>query len=86
VPVDILDGLLQIGERARAISRGSKTETVVAVAATSDGTHCGHGECVPYPRYGESLDRVAAASTPGPRVTACCRPRIGRMGGTTTAA
>ena len=61
MPVDSLDGFPQIGERARAISRGSKTETVVAMAATGDGTHCGHGECVPYPRYGESPDRVVAA-------------------------
>ena len=33
----------------------------MAVAATSDGTHCGHGECDTYPRYGESLDRAVAA-------------------------
>jgi len=42
------------------ISRGSKTEAVVVVAELSDGTHCGRGECVPYPRYSESPDRIVA--------------------------
>ena len=46
---------------AFTISRGSKTEAVVVVAELSDGTHCGRGECVPYPRYGESPDRIVAA-------------------------
>jgi L-alanine-DL-glutamate epimerase-like enolase superfamily enzyme len=44
-----------------AISRGSKTEAVVVVAELSDGTHCGRGEAVPYARYGETPDGVAAA-------------------------
>ncbi len=43
------------------ISRGSKTEAAVLVAAIGDGAHEGRGECVPYARYGESLDGVAAA-------------------------
>ncbi len=43
------------------ISRGSKTEAAVIVARVSDGTHTGRGECVPYSRYGESLDSVRAA-------------------------
>jgi L-alanine-DL-glutamate epimerase-like enolase superfamily enzyme len=42
------------------ISRGSKTEAVVVTATVSDGTHAGHGECVPYARYGETVDGVAA--------------------------
>lgn len=42
------------------ISRGSKTEVVVVTAILSDGVHSGHGECVPYARYGESVDGVAA--------------------------
>jgi L-alanine-DL-glutamate epimerase-like enolase superfamily enzyme len=46
---------------AFSISRGSKTEAVVVVAELCDGTHCGRGECVPYPRYGESPDRIVAA-------------------------
>src|SRR5262249_30668591 len=43
------------------ISRGAKTEAVVVVAEVSDGTVRGHGECVPYPRYGEDPQGVAAA-------------------------
>ena len=44
------------------ISRGSKTTVEVVVAEISDGTgpggHIGRGECVPYARYGESIDSV----------------------------
>jgi L-alanine-DL-glutamate epimerase-like enolase superfamily enzyme len=43
------------------IARGAKTEAVVVVAEVSDGTHTGRGECVPYARYGESVDSVMAA-------------------------
>ena len=41
-----------------AISRGSKTEAVVVVAELSDGQARGRGECVPYARYGESIESV----------------------------
>ena len=40
------------------ISRGSKTEAVVVVAELSDGKAHGRGECVPYARYGESIESV----------------------------
>jgi L-Ala-D/L-Glu epimerase len=43
------------------ISRGAKTEAVVVVAELSDGSHRGRGECVPYARYGETVDGVATA-------------------------
>ncbi len=43
------------------ISRGSKTEAVVVVAELSDGTHRGRGESLPYARYGETPEGVAAA-------------------------
>jgi L-Ala-D/L-Glu epimerase len=43
------------------IARGSKTEAVVVVARLSDGGFVGRGECVPYARYGETVDGVAAA-------------------------
>jgi L-alanine-DL-glutamate epimerase-like enolase superfamily enzyme len=46
---------------AFTISRGAKTEAVVVVAELSDGRHRGLGECVPYPRYGESPESVFAA-------------------------
>ncbi len=45
---------------AFTISRGSKTEAHVVVAEVSDGVHTGRGECVPYARYGESVERVLA--------------------------
>jgi len=44
-----------------AISRGSKTTADVVVAEIFDGDSRGRGECVPYPRYGESVDSVVAA-------------------------
>jgi L-Ala-D/L-Glu epimerase len=44
-----------------AIARGSKTTAEVVVAEIFDGDCRGRGECVPYPRYGESVDSVVAA-------------------------
>lgn len=42
------------------ISRGSRTEAkVLTVTLTRDGI-TGRGECVPYARYGESMDSVSA--------------------------
>jgi L-Ala-D/L-Glu epimerase len=43
------------------ISRGSKTAAEVVVAELSDGGFTGRGECTPYPRYGETVQGVAAA-------------------------
>lgn len=43
------------------IARGSRTEAVVVTAAISEYGTVGHGECVPYPRYGETVEGVAAA-------------------------
>ena len=43
------------------ISRGAKTEAAVVVAEVSDGAAAGRGECVPYARYGETVEGVAAA-------------------------
>ncbi len=42
------------------ISRGSRTEAKVLTVRVTDGTHQGWGECVPYARYGETLDSVSA--------------------------
>jgi L-Ala-D/L-Glu epimerase len=47
-------------QRAFAISRGSKTEAVVVVAELERGGHRGRGEAVPYLRYGETPEGVAA--------------------------
>jgi L-Ala-D/L-Glu epimerase len=43
------------------ISRGAKTEAVIVVAEISRGGHTGRGECVPYPRYGETPEATLAA-------------------------
>lgn len=43
------------------ISRGAKTEAHVVTVTLSDGTHEGRGECVPYPRYEETVPQVVAA-------------------------
>jgi L-alanine-DL-glutamate epimerase-like enolase superfamily enzyme len=43
------------------ISRGSKREAVVVVAEITLGAMIGRGECVPYPRYGESPAATHAA-------------------------
>lgn len=42
------------------ISRGSRTEAVVMVATITEGGVSGRGECVPYARYGESVESVIA--------------------------
>ena len=47
------------------ISRGSKTEAHVVTVTLADGGHTGHGECVPYPRYEETVPQVIAALEAG---------------------
>jgi len=42
------------------ISRGSRTEAKVLTVEVARGGLVGRGECVPYARYGETLDSVAA--------------------------
>ncbi len=42
------------------ISRGSRTEARVLTVHLRDGEHRGRGECVPYSRYGETLESVEA--------------------------
>lgn len=43
-----------------AISRGRRTESVVVTAELHDAGVTGRGECVPYARYGESIESVTA--------------------------
>jgi len=43
------------------ISRGSKTEAHVVTVTLEDEGHVGRGECVPYPRYEETVPQVMAA-------------------------
>jgi L-alanine-DL-glutamate epimerase-like enolase superfamily enzyme len=42
------------------ISRGSKTTAEVVTCTILEGGCRGHGECVPYQRYGESIESVVA--------------------------
>lgn len=46
---------------AFTISRGSKTEAAVVVVELRHGDHLGRGECVPYPRYGETPEGTLSA-------------------------
>ena len=43
------------------ISRGAKTEAHVVTVTLAEGHHTGRGECVPYPRYAETVPQVMAA-------------------------
>ena len=61
---------------AFTIARGSRTEAVVVVATVRDGPHSGHGECVPYARYGETVDSVVAQLRSAAGVTD--RPTLAR--------
>lgn len=47
--------------RRFTIARGSKTEAVVVTCRLEEGSATGWGECVPYARYGESVESVRAA-------------------------
>jgi L-alanine-DL-glutamate epimerase-like enolase superfamily enzyme len=51
------------------ISRGAKTEAHVVTVTLEDGGFTGQGECVPYPRYDETVPQVLAALE-------AARPRI----------
>ncbi|MBT5676353.1 MAG: L-Ala-D/L-Glu epimerase [Rhodospirillaceae bacterium] len=41
------------------ISRGARTETPTIIAEVEEAGAIGRAECVPYPRYGESIDSVS---------------------------
>lgn len=43
---------------AFAISRGAKTSAETIQVTLIDGSHTGRGECVPYARYGETIESV----------------------------
>ncbi|GGE58847.1 N-acetyl-D-Glu racemase DgcA [Actibacterium pelagium] len=45
------------------IARGSRTEQKVLTVRIEDGAHKGWGECVPYARYDETMESVAAQIT-----------------------
>lgn len=55
---------------AFTISRGAKTSAHVVVVSVRDGNVSGHGEAVPYARYGETAESVLAQiSDAVPRIT-----------------
>jgi L-alanine-DL-glutamate epimerase-like enolase superfamily enzyme len=43
------------------IARGARTHAEVVTATLRDGVHVGRGECVPYARYGETVEGVVDA-------------------------
>lgn len=47
-------------ERPFTISRGTRTHAEVLTVTLREGGHAGRGECVPYARYGETLESVEA--------------------------
>ncbi|MEX0309497.1 MAG: N-acetyl-D-Glu racemase DgcA [Tateyamaria sp.] len=57
--IEVTQDVFQLAQ-AFTISRGSRTEAPVVTVRVSDDTHSGWGECVPYARYGETLDSVTA--------------------------
>ncbi|GGX43321.1 dipeptide epimerase [Tateyamaria omphalii] len=57
--IDVTQDVFRLAQ-AFTISRGSRTEAHVLTAKITDGVHTGVGECVPYARYNETLDSVAA--------------------------
>jgi L-alanine-DL-glutamate epimerase-like enolase superfamily enzyme len=61
-----------------SIARGSKHEAVVVVATIREAGFAGRGECVPYARYGETVETVTAAilAMAGPLATGIDRSML----------
>jgi L-alanine-DL-glutamate epimerase-like enolase superfamily enzyme len=57
--IDVTRDVFQLAQ-VFTISRGSRTEAKVLTVRLRDGAHTGWGECVPYARYGETLESVTA--------------------------
>ena len=57
--IDLTRDVFQLAQVFR-ISRGARTEAQVLTVHIKDDGHVGRGECVPYARYDESMDSVAA--------------------------
>ncbi len=77
--IDVRADTFRLAE-AFTISRGSRTEARVLTVTVEDGAARGRGECVPYARYGETLDSVTAQIRSLPErfdrraLRNCCRP------------
>lgn len=61
--VNLLDESFPI-QGTFTISRGAKTHAKVVVVELHQGKYVGRGECVPYARYGESIESVLAELAP----------------------
>lgn len=59
MPFDVSRDVFRLAE-VFTISRGSRTQAEVVTAVYRDKGVTGWGECVPYARYGETLDSVEA--------------------------
>ncbi|SHL26610.1 L-alanine-DL-glutamate epimerase [Roseovarius marisflavi] len=57
--IDVTRDLFKLAQ-VFTISRGSRTEAQVLTVRITDGGVTGRGECVPYARYGETLESVTA--------------------------
>jgi L-alanine-DL-glutamate epimerase-like enolase superfamily enzyme len=57
--IDVTRDVFQLAQ-VFTISRGSRTKADVLTVRIRDQGHEGWGECVPYARYGETLDSVSA--------------------------
>ena len=57
IALDVAETVFPLAE-AFTISRGSRTEARTVTVTLSDGAWTGHGECVPYGRYGETVEGV----------------------------
>ena len=55
--IDVTRDVFQLAQ-VFTIARGSRTEAQVLTVRVTDGDVTGVGECVPYARYGETLDSV----------------------------
>ena len=60
--IDVTRDVFQLAQ-VFTISRGSRTQAEVLTVHIDDGGARGAGECVPYARYGETLDSVTAQIT-----------------------
>ncbi|MGJ8626163.1 MAG: N-acetyl-D-Glu racemase DgcA [Sulfitobacter sp.] len=57
--IEVSRDVFQLGQ-VFTISRGSRTEAQVLTVRITEGGVTGWGECVPYARYGETLESVTA--------------------------
>ncbi len=57
--IDVTRDVFQLAQ-VFTISRGSRTQAEVLTVTAQHNGHLGQGECVPYARYGETLDSVTA--------------------------